>query len=220
MGSARIAGFAALVAWAPGCGDARSTGEHVVIRSPDYALPGETLEEWVSYGDQLSVISVRDATEPEPWPAYRNSGGLAGRKVTVRVGRPLWRRDGAPTPGRTLRFDVWGWMWEDDQDPESPRRPIVSEAAPRLEVGRRYLAVLVRSRGEWFPLRDTAVMTLSRDGIVTADVIAGEPTAPARDLRGKTVAEAGAVLAATPPNPRAARHFDLPPLARYRAAQP
>jgi predicted small lipoprotein YifL len=197
-----------------GCGDAGP----LVVGDGDYALPGETLEEWVSYGDQLSVISVLDATQPKPWPAYKNSGGLAGRQVTVRVERTLWRRPGAPhAPAGRFRFTVWGWMWENDQDPHSERRPILEEGAPRMQPGRRYLALLVRMRGQWNPIRGTAVMTLAPDDRITAEVETGDLTPGAGALRGKTIAQAGALLAATKPDPLAARFADLPPQRRLQA---
>jgi len=63
-----------------------------------------------------------------------------------------------------------------------------------MDVGRRYLAVLVRLRGEWMPLRDSAVMTLSSDGRVTSEVYEGEPSRGALALRGRTLAEAARLL--------------------------
>lgn len=182
------AALAVAAALAAGCGG----DEYSVVESPDYAMLGETLEHWVTYGNQLSVITVTDSTPPHP--AARNSGGLIGRQVTVRVERTLWRRDGAPRAPRTLRFGVWGWMQENDQDPDSRRIKLVSEGTTRMEAGRSYLAVLVRSRGEWFPLTDRAVMTLSPDGTVTSEVVSGEPSPGAAALRGKTIAEAARIV--------------------------
>jgi hypothetical protein len=180
-----------------GCGGAGDDVSVIPKASLDYALPGETLAEWVQHGDQLSVISVIDQTRPASWPAYRNSGGLVGREVTVKVERTLWRRAGAPRAGRVLRFGVWGWMYDDDQDPQSSRAALVAEGTTRLEVGRRYLAVLVRRRGDWMPLRDSAVMTLSPDGRVTSEVYEGEPSKGALALRGRTLAEAAAIMSDT-----------------------
>ena len=156
------------------------------------------------HGDQLSVFSVADETPPVTWPDYRNSGGLVGREVTVRVERTLWRRAGAPRAGRVLHFGVWGWMYDDDQNPQSSRAELVAESTTRIEVGRRYLAVLARRRGEWMPLRDSAVMTLSPDGRVTSEVYEGEPSEGALALRGRTLAEAAALvsdMAGAPPVP-------------------
>jgi hypothetical protein len=185
------------VACLAGCGGA-SDGVSVISKaSLDYALPGETLAEWVRHGDQLSVISVTDETRPAVWPAYRNTGGLVGRKVTVRVERTLWRGPGAPRAGRVLRFGVWGWMYDDDQSPHSSRAKLVAEGTTRMEVGRRYLAVLVRWRGHWMPLRDSAVMTLSSDDRVTSEVYEGEPSKGALALRGRTLAEAATLVSDT-----------------------
>jgi hypothetical protein len=178
-----------------GCGDEDRGGTSVIPEaSQDYALPGDTVEEWVEHGDQLSVISVTRESKPAVWPEYRNSGGLVGRNVTAEIERTLWRRDGAPRAGRRLRFDVWGWMYDDDQDPESPRYELVAEGATRIEPGHRYLAVLKRRRGEWGPLRDSAVMPLAPDGRVTSEVYAGRPSEGAAELRGHTLAEARALL--------------------------
>jgi hypothetical protein len=186
----RLATIAVLGVLAAGC------GEYTVMESPDYTRPGETLEHWVSYGDQLSVVAVTGATGERP--AERNSGGLIGRRVTVRVERTLWRREGAPKAPATLRFGVAGWMQEDDQDPDSRRTKLVSEGAPWMEAGRRYLVVLVRSEDEWFPLTDQAVMTLAGDE-VTSEVVAGDPSPGAAAVRGMTVAEAARLVASTPP---------------------
>jgi hypothetical protein len=87
--------------------------------------------------DQLSVLSVIGETRPVTWPDYRNSRGLAGREVSVRVERTLWRRAGAPRAGRVLHFGVWGWMYDDDQNPQSSRAQLVAEGTTRMEVGRR-----------------------------------------------------------------------------------
>jgi hypothetical protein len=140
---------------------------------------------------------VTDETRPARWPAYRNSGGLVGREVTVRVVRTLWRRARVARAARVLRFGVWGWMYDNDQDSHSARARLVAEGSTRMEVGRRYLAVLVRLRGEWMPLRDSAVMTLSRDGRVTSKVYEGEPSAGALALRGRTLGEAARILSDT-----------------------
>jgi hypothetical protein len=185
------------VACLAGCGGGGDGVSVIGKASLDYALPGETLAEWVQHGDQLSVLVVTDETPPATWPEYRNSGGLVGREVTVRVERTLWRRAGAPRAGRVLRFGVWGWMYDDDQDPQSSRAKLVAEGTTRMEVGRRYLAVLVRRRGDWGPLRDSAVMTLSSDGRVTSEVYEGAPSEGAVAMRGRTLPEARTLMSDT-----------------------
>jgi hypothetical protein len=175
-----------------GCGD--DPAPYGIM--PDAKFPSETLNDWVSHGDQLSVIRIVSETPPKLPREWKNSGGLLGRKVTVQIERTVWHRHGAPRRAGTFRMQAWGWMMENDQHADSPIHPIFVHDAPRLKVGGRYLAVLMRLRKRWTPLNDTAVMTLDGD-TVTSKVDAGQPTAPAASLRGKTVAEAGAVLRQT-----------------------
>jgi len=178
-----------VVAALAGCGD--EPAPYGI--TPDSAFPSETLTDWVTHGDQLSVIRIVAETPPTLPKEWKNSGGLLGRKVTVEIERTVWHRRGAPRRAGTFRMQAWGWMMEDDQHADSPIHPILVHDAPRLKVGGRYLAVLMRLDHRWTPLNDDAVMTLDGN-TVTSRVDAGEPTAPAASLRGKTVAEAAATL--------------------------
>jgi hypothetical protein len=180
--------LALVVAAAAGCGHEEPYGI-----SPDSAFPSATMTDWVTHGDQLSVIRIVDATPPRLPKEWKNSGGLIGRKVTVRIERTVWHRPHAPRRTGSFRMQAWGWMMESDQRADSPIHPIIVRNAPRLKVGGRYLAVLMRLDNRWTPLNDDAVMTLDGD-TVTSRVDAGAPTAPAASLRGKTVAQAAAVV--------------------------
>jgi hypothetical protein len=173
---------------AAGCGREEPYGI-----SPDSAFPSATMADWVTHGDQLSVIRIVDETPPTLPKEWKNSGGLIGRKVAVRIERTVWHRTKAPRRSGSFRMQAWGWMMESDQRADSPIHPIIVRNAPRLKVGGRYLAVLIRLDDRWTPLNDDAVMTLDGD-TVTSEVDAGEPSAPAASLRGKTVAEAAAVV--------------------------
>jgi hypothetical protein len=177
-----------VVAAAAGCGH-----EEVQGISPDSAFPSATLTDWVTHGDQLSVIRIVDDTPPTLPKDWKNSGGLIGRKVTVRVERTVWHRPKAPWRTGSFRMETWGWMMESDQRADSPIHPIIVRNAPRLKVGARYLAVLIRLDDGWTPLNDDTVMTLDGD-TVTSNVDAGAASAPAASLRGKTVAEAAAIV--------------------------
>jgi hypothetical protein len=106
-------------------------------------------------------------------------------------------------------------MMESDQEADSPRRPLIGEHESRLDVGRRYLAVLVRDHRAWGPI-GTATMTLDEAGTVTSRVIAKGPVAGSAALRGLSVAEAGHRLGATSPLPGARRFARLPPGRRYQ----
>jgi hypothetical protein len=177
-----------VAAAAAGCGHEKPYGI-----TPDAAFPSETLTDWVTHGDQLSVIRIVDETPPTLPKDWKNSGGLIGRKVTVRIERTVWHRAHAPRRTGTFRMQAWGWMMESDQRADSPIHPLIVRNAPRLKVGARYLAVLMRLDDGWTPLNDDAVMTLDGD-TVTSEVDAGTATAPAASLRGKTVAEAAAIV--------------------------
>ena len=195
-----------------GCG---GSGGYVVVHA-DRAWPAETLRDWVSFGDQLSVIEVVAESAPARWPEYKNSGGLLGRRVTVRIERTLWRRpNSAPPPGRVIRFASWGWMMGSDQHPFSSRRRVVGEHEPRLEVGGRYLAVLAKDEREWFAIGE-ATMTLAADDTITSQVVAGSPAAGAAALRGKSIEQAAQTLAATRPLPLARKYGHLPPADRWK----
>jgi hypothetical protein len=207
--------IAAVAVAMSGC--AQDGGAHAGVGTvqPDYALPSESLRDWVSFGDQVSVVSVLRETPPRLPRDWKNSGGLIGRAVTVHVDRTLWRRPHAPRLHGAVRMRVLGWMMDSDQDADSPKRPLAAVNSPRLEVGRRYLMVLVRLRGEWSALNDEAVVTLAGD-TVTADVVDGAPSAPAAALKGKTIAEAAEIVAGVTPYPEAAAHPRLPPVKRMQ----
>ena len=111
----------------------------------------------------------------------------------MRIERTVWHRPKAPRRSGSFRMETWGSMMESDQRADSPIHPIIVRNAPRLKVGGRYLAVLIRLDDGWTPLNDDTVMTLDGD-TVTSTVDAGEPSAPAASLRGKTIAEAAAVV--------------------------
>jgi hypothetical protein len=209
----RALSLVAVAAALGGCSDRASGG--MVSMMPDYTLPSESMRDWVSFGDQLSVIRVLDETAPKLPRDWKNSGGLIGRTVTVRVDGTLWHRRQGPRLRGDVRMQVWGWMMDSDQEADSPRRPIASVNAPRLEVGRRYLAVLTKLRGDWIALNDEAVMTLAGD-TVTSEVPEGEPSEPAAALKGKTIDEAGAIVAAARPYPEAAAHPQASPVRRMR----
>jgi hypothetical protein len=93
-----------VVAAAAGCGHEEPYGI-----SPDSAFPSATMTDWVTHGDQLSVIRIVDATPPRLPKEWKNSGGLIGRKVTVRIERTVWHRPHAPRRTGSFRMQAWGW---------------------------------------------------------------------------------------------------------------
>ena len=116
------------------------------------------MTDWVTHGDQLSVIRIVDETPPTLPKDWKNSGGLIGRKGTVRIERTVWHRPKAPRRSGSFRMQAWGWMMESDERADSPIHPIiVRNAAKRLKVGARFLglALLSLNNVSWTaPLND------------------------------------------------------------------
>jgi hypothetical protein len=172
-------------------------------------FPSATLTDWVSYGDQVSIVSV--AAEEE---LGRGSDGYLGRVVTLRIEKTIWQRRGAPSADGTVRVVTWGWAIDDGE-----RRPVAAWGGPRLEVGARYVTPLVRAPRDgvaWTALADDSTLPLDGDVVTTAGVL-GVPSLLAKDLRGKSVEELATMLARTPPDPIAAKYFDVPPDERVQA---
>lgn len=172
----------------------------------------ETLSDWVSWADQLSVVEViaEHRGEPDPLaPGERTK--WVGRKLDFRVLDTTWRRDQAPTAPETFSAHVDPWLLRDGK----LSRLKVSEG-PWLEIGQRYLTGVVRfDEGDWGPF-PRSTMPLAAAGVVV-------PTCPNHHatlatFTGMTPAEAGAVLANTAPDPASVELAALPPVERWNQA--
>ena len=174
-------------------------------------FPSASLTHWVSYSDQVSVVSVVDEE-----PLARARDGYLGRLVTLRIEQTIWRREGAPEAADDIRVLTWGWSVE-----QGERRPIAPWGGARLEVGSRYVSPLVRAPAsgvEWTPLADDSVLPLDGN-VVTTRGILGRSTLLVRRLAGKSVDELATMLARARADPVAAKYFHLAPDQRLRAVQ-
>lgn len=158
-------------------------------------FPSAELRDWASFANQLSVFTVVDEAELPPPPPPSTSGGLTLRKVTLRIDRTLWQRAGTATVDGTLAVKTWGFVEEDGK-----RYPQAPMDGPRLEVGHRYLAPIVRSCDEWFPLSDSATVTLDGD-VITSEVSIGKPSPAASALHGLSIDQAADTVNRTEPSP-------------------
>jgi hypothetical protein len=184
-------------------------------------FPSETFTDWVSYSDQVSVFSV--VSEEEVWPSPQDlkrdleqGTGYLGRVVTLRIERTIWRREDAPSAEDTIRVFTWGWALNEDGERRASTAPW---GGPRLEVGARYVAPLVRAPRngvQWTPLSDGATLPLDGD-LITTTGIGGNPSPIAERMEGRSVDALAEILAGTPPDPIAAKYFDLGPDARWQA---
>ena len=199
------------IAFAAGCGSERS---FVVGEGSDRFLD-ETFSDWVSFADQLSIVSVvAEEEEPPPAEVLALGEGYISRTVTLQVEKTLWRRGGAPSAPAGIRVITDGWVLE-----RGERHPFAIWGGPRLEVGGRYLAPLVRAPrdgAEWTPLSAASTLPLDGDTITTSAIV-GPPSAIAHAMRGKAADKLAEALARTPPRPVAAKHFGLDPDARVQA---
>jgi hypothetical protein len=175
----------------------------------DYAFSQETLRDWVSYFDQLSVVrAVSERTAGR----LDDSSGVVGRRVAVVVERTLWRRPHAPRAPRRFSFTDFPWSRDDE---EGSLEPTVFCGETRMEVGSRYLAIVGHWRGEWFPA-GTGRLVLEGERAV-GGVDDGEPSRAHSALMGMTIAAAAEKVAATEPYRAAVANARLGPVARERA---
>jgi hypothetical protein len=177
----------------------------------DYAFPQETLRDWVSFFDQLSVVRAVDERRAGPL-RDPDGAGYVGRHVTVRVERTLWRRAGAERAPRRFELVDFGWWQERD----GSLRPVAACGETRLAVGRRYLAIVGRHRTRWFPA--TTGRLRLRGSLVAGGVDEGRPSEAHDALTGMRVRAAAAIVSVAQPYRAAAAHPDWGPVARFRAA--
>ena len=158
----------------------------------DASFTTDSLHDIRSFADAMAVVrGVSEAVPPTP-DGPEGWAGLIGRYVTVRVERVLWRRPNAPKPPRRFRFNDFGWTGTLED-----RRPFVGCGATRMEVGRRYLAPVVRDHGDWYPFPGTRLRL--RGDLVVGGVDAGEADHSHQALAGRSVRNAVRTVAETLP---------------------
>jgi hypothetical protein len=187
----------------------------VVVSGGSGRFPSETLTDWVSYGDQVSVVSVV-GEEALPAEVIEPGSSYVPRSVVLRVERTIWRRRGAPSAEGMIRVITYGWSVRDGK-----RHPVAGWGGPRLEVGKRYVTPLVRAPRDgvdWTPLAVESTLPLDGDVITTAGVV-GAPSSIAKEMTGRPVDDLATSLARTRPDPIAAKYFDLPPDQRWQAVR-
>jgi hypothetical protein len=174
----------------------------------EQSFPADTLSDWVSYADQISVVRViSDAPIPPP-TSPDTSGGYQGRRATFAVERTLWRASGVE-PKTEFSMAVAGWLTQDSGD----RYEACIEGSPRIELGDRYVLPLSH-------YDDGSPTLLSTDALLPLGKVrglAGEfPDTAAEQLKGLSLDGIAALLADTAMDPLAKKYEDLPPYARGR----
>lgn len=155
-------------------------------------VPFESLTDVVSFSDHVAVIEVVSETVAPPATITdQGTESLRSRSVSVRVEDVLRSHPGAPLLPQVLSLATSGVFVSDDGTASE-----IAAAGPRLEVGRRYLAILSVFPGEvWGLMNSAAAFELSGDRVLA---LAGDSGIRA-DLSGGTVDDfMEAVNAASP----------------------
>lgn len=183
----------------------------------DYFLPDQTLSDWVSYSDQIAVVSVvgEVARAPEGTPGGGEMRYIP-RDVTLRVEQTLWPQGDVAASRADVTFTWWGWSARTAQ---APMVPVLHCYVPRLSPGGRYVAALSRfAGGVVAPLTGGAILAAPGDPIAAKDIATHGYGEVAHALSTSTLEEMSQIFGSTPLDPFAAKHLDLPPVERFQAA--
>ncbi|MFI8190692.1 hypothetical protein ACIF8T_18080 [Streptomyces sp. NPDC085946] len=205
--------------------------QDAVVSDEKEALPSFTATDWVSYGDHVAVVRVaaeREESGVSEEEAEAGEGYLS-RAVDLRVKERVWTRSGAPTLPDAVSITADGWEAKQDT-----RLPVVPRTAPRLEVGHDYVITFARYPDSvWAPLGSGGILPYDQGRIgqgefegktVTVDayrsalerrLVPGVEEPLAFRTAGKTAVDLRSLLQSTPPEAKAAQHFDLDAIARY-----
>ena len=203
-----------------GCGSIRDGAQACSGAS---ALPSDSLQDWATYADYL--VEWQSTSEGRIPPTAEESAageGTITRVVRVESRQVLWRRPSAParlTVPQSLEVASGGWEFHGKKE-----RPFEG-VAPRLEVGRNYLAVLSFTDLSAMSTRPKGPEWIALDYFALDDrQVVASGAGPCRSAQleeaivGKSAGEVAASLAATPVDPAAKRYLDLDPVIRFQRA--
>lgn len=182
-------------------------------------LPGDSVSDWVTYADQVAVVSVHDERQRPMRPWVKAYGeGTIGRDVTIKIERTLWRRDEAPEPPKSFSLLVTGWVVVDGK-----KHDFQVTRGSRIEPNHRYIMPLARfPSGEWYPISPVAVLPYDDERIGNGEHRGGElTTRAAKSQRDRRADDLAKELAKTAPDPAGAANGadDDDPLVRFARAE-
>lgn len=199
--------------------DPISSGElpSMVVGSASSKIPATSIVDWVSYTDQVSVVTVisENRIAANPNDAARGEG-LVGREVVLRIDKNLWNRPNAPRVSDTVSVRVWGWVLRGGKE-----IPFTTRGETRVEVGKTYVAPLVKLNNflgvEWAILANSGSTMPIEDGIIVAPEFQPERVgAFVKEFQGLSTTELEAILTKAKPDPVASLHMNLDPADRVK----
>lgn len=200
-----LAGLSLLLAAACNAGNGGVAKVHA-----DDRLPSESLSDWVSYSDEVVLATVASEVEVrQPGDVNAAGEGITSRSLTFSLNRSLWSRTGAPRVQATFQMVHDGWIFR-----KGSNRGDYQTGDVRFMVGNSYLLALTSYPEGWGTVGSAAFGTTDRSGRVTPG---NWSNAALSRLVGKSPEEVAGLLRVTPPDPIAARHFDLPAVQRFAA---
>lgn len=153
--------------------DVTSDTEVFVYIRWEGTFPDEGLSDWVSYSNQVALVSV--VNERALPTTQRRPEELIGRVVTLRIDESLWLPEG-PTnnhllAGAEVDVVVGGWVLR-----EGVELKAVFVGGPRLEVGGRYVMPLLASdeevdsaNGNWAMLTPASAGAFHQSDVAVTD---------------------------------------------------
>lgn len=181
------------------------------------ALPTETPQDIVTYGDHVALATVvSEVEQPKSDRDARVGEGLIGRKVTLRFEGVEWSRLSAKPLPESVEFQTTGWVFKGDT-----KREFRMADEPRLTVGHRYLVSMIFNNDQivpaqgWIPQGGTTTYELQADRITTLPETSSVELS--KFVGGKTPQAVGDLLAVTAPDPAALPFMNQGPIERYRS---
>lgn len=183
----------------------------MVIGTASSDFPAESLEDWVTYANQVSVIAVTGERElPRDPEVVKNGEGYIERAIRLTILDTIWRRSPSDVIDGEIEIVAWGWALKD-----GVKHPFGVDDGPRLEVGSKYLMPLINLGGkEWAAPNDASIFPVE-----PSNRLGRTRSALNSSAGGKPIAEVKTILAETRPDPRAEKYGTLPPRERARAVQ-
>lgn len=180
----------------------------VVIAEAAYAYPSDTLQDWVSYNNEIAVVRVTSADEIPVDDSVKQRGEwTTNRRAVLQIERVLWRGPGQPQAPNEVAVVTSGFVHKNGD-----RLPLVMHGAARLEPGERYVVPLALQDGEWL-IPGTSAAPLVNGRVQPA---AGQENPAVTELAAHTPDQVQEKLGRTQPDAAAARRGNLQPYERWQ----